>query len=367
MKRFFYIFAAIVTTFCLSACVLWKDDEYYTAEGEVRVAMITDYGDITDRSFNQTTYEACKKWCEENDCDFTYKKPISDADQDRIASMEEAIDDGFNVLVLPGYVFGPIIEELAPQYTDVKFIALDVAGAQLNDNAYSAVYKEEIGGYLAGYCAVKLGYEDLGFLGGMAVPSIIRFGYGYLQGANDAAIEMGKTDSVSVKYVYGGKFYGDAGITARMDTWYKAGTQIVFACGGSIYDSACEAALKEDGKVIGVDVDQAPIILEKYGKDMTVTSAMKGLTETVYTLLDAVKNDEWDKYGGQEQNLGIVSLNPEDNYLQLAPSTQWSEGFTEEDYIELVRRIYDGEIEISNSTNKMPEVQIKVKDEGSMG
>lgn len=367
MKKLYMTFMAMLMVFSLSACVLWQDEEYLIEDGEIRVAMITDYGDITDRSFNQTTYEACKKWCEENECDFTYKKPISDADQDRIASMEEAIDDGFNVLVLPGYVFGPVIEELAPQYTDVKFIALDVAGIELTDNAYTAVYKEEIGGYLAGYCAVKLGYENLGFLGGMAVPSIVRFGYGYLQGANDAAVELGKTDAVSVKYVYGGKFYGDAGITARMDTWYQSGTQIVFACGGSIYDSACEAALKENGKVIGVDVDQAPIILEKYGKDMTVTSAMKGLTETVFTLLDSIKNDEWDKYGGQEQNLGIVSENPTDNYLQLAPSTQWAEGFTEEDYNELVRRILNGEVKIDNSTDKMPEVQIKVKDEGSMG
>ena len=103
-----------------------------TAEpSEYSVAMITDYGDITDQSFNQTTYEACKAFCEENGIDFQYYKPAADSTADRVASAELAINDGYNVIVLPGYAFGGTIAEISAEYTDVKFIALDVAAGDL--------------------------------------------------------------------------------------------------------------------------------------------------------------------------------------------------------------------------------------------
>ena len=337
------------------------------AAPEMKVAMVTDYGDITDQSFNQTTYEASKAWSEANGVGFTYKKPASDADQDRIASIEEAIEEGYNVIIMPGFAFGAAIVEVAPLYPDVKFIALDVSDVELTPNAYSAVYQEELAGYMAGYAAVKLGYTKLGYLGGMAVPSVVRYGSGFVQGANAAAVELGNTADVVVNYVYGGKFFGDAGITARMDTWYGAGTEVVFAAGGSIYDSACEAAKKVNAKVIGVDVDQAGIIDGKYAAGMTVTSAMKGLAATVNTMLDAIKNGQWDNYGGQVQNLGIVSENPDENYVQLPASTQWAEGFTEDDYKALVKKMFSGEIKVDNSVDALPAVEIKVNDEGSMG
>ena len=126
---------------------------------------------------------------------------------------------------------------------------------------------------MAGYAAVKLGYTHLGFLGGMAVPAVVRYGYGFVQGADAAAAETGA--AVTVEYAYGNQFYGDADITAYMDNWYQTlGVEVVFACGGGIYSSAAEAAAKVGGKVIGVDVDQAAIIDGGYGDGMTVTSAM---------------------------------------------------------------------------------------------
>ena len=225
--------------------------------------MVTDYGDITDQSFNQTTYEACKAYCEANGLKFSYYKPASDSDDDRVASIELAIDEGYNVIVMPGYAFAGAIAKTAPEYSDVTFIALDVSEFDLTSagldpipaNLYSAVYQEELCGYMAGYAAVKLGYTKLGFLGGMAVPAVVRYGYGFVQGADAAAAETGA--KVEIKYVYGNQFFGDADITAYMDTWYAAGTEVVFACGGGIYSSAAEAAAKVGGKVIGVDVDQA--------------------------------------------------------------------------------------------------------------
>ena len=352
MKKFVALLLAAVMA--LTVCSALAED--------LKVAMITDYGDITDQSFNQTTYEAAKAWCEANSVEFKYYKPASDSDQDRISSIEKAIDEGFNAIIMPGYAFGPAIQAVAPEYDDINFIALDVSEGDIGDlaaavpaNLYCAVYQEELCGYMAGYAAVKLGYKKLGFLGGMAVPAVVRYGYGFVQGADAAAADMGLTD-VEVKYVYGNQFYGDADITAYMDTWYAGGTEVVFACGGGIFTSAGEAASKVGQKVIGVDVDQAPTINGLYGEGITVTSAMKGLAATVNAQLSALKGGAF--AGGKVENLGLVGEDPDANYVQIAPSTQFGDGFTADDYKALVAKMFKGEITVSNDITAEPAVTV---------
>ncbi|WP_418468531.1 BMP family lipoprotein [Faecousia sp.] len=349
--------------------------------GDVKIAMITDYGDITDQSFNQTTYEACKAFAEDNSIEFSYFKPAGDNTADRVAMIEKAVDEGFNVIVMPGYAFGGAIVEAAPEFPDVKFIALDVAAGDLLEtavakageaydytpenwdlnkyvdmsNVYCAVYQEELCGYMAGYAAVKLGYKNLGFLGGMSVPAVVRYGYGFVQGVDAAAADLGLTD-VKLNYIYGGQFFGDADITAVMDTWYQGGTEVVFACGGGIYTSAVDAAKKVGAKVIGVDVDQAGVIANYAGVDgMTVTSAMKGLYPATYdTLTDVIVNGNWEKYVGKIETLGLVSgTDPEANYVQIpmGDGTQWSDSFTQDDYKAMVKDMFDGKITVSNNTS----------------
>ena len=330
---------------------------------EYKVAMITDYGDITDQSFNQTTYEACKEYCDANGITFTYYKPAGDSDAERCAMIDAAVSDGYNIIVMPGYAFANAIKESADMYPDVMFFALDVGTGDFGDyvvpaNVYSAVYQEELSGYMAGYAAVKLGYKHLGYLGGMAVPAVIRFGNGFLQGVDAAAAELGITGEVVVEYVYGNQFFGDADITAVMDTWYgEMGVECVFACGGGIYSSAAEAAAKVGGKVIGVDVDQAAIIDGTYGEGMTVTSAMKGLAPTVKdTLADIIENGNWAVYGGNITTLGLVSADPEANYVQIPmASTQWNDAFTQEDYAALVAAMYEGTVTVDNTIEGMVE------------
>ena len=353
-----------------------------TDNTEYAVAMITDYGDITDQSFNQTTYEACKAFCEDNGVEFSYFKPAGDNTADRVAMIEKAVDEGYNVIVMPGYAFGGAIVEAAPEFPDVKFIALDVAKGDLLEagvakagesydynpdnwdlekyvdmsNVYCAIYQEELCGYMAGYAAVKPGYKSLGFLGGMAVPAVVRYGYGFVQGVDAAAADLGLSD-VTVKYVYGGQFFGDADITAVMDTWYAGGTEVVFACGGGIYTSAVAAAKKANGKVIGVDVDQAGVIANYAGVDgLTVTSAMKGLYPATYdTLNDVIINGNWANYVGKIATLGLVSADdPEANYVQIpmGEGTQWSDSFTEDDYKAMVADMYNGVITVSNDFSK---------------
>lgn len=372
----------------LSLAPAYGATEVKAEASDMKIAMVTDSGDITDQSFNQTTYEACKEWAADNGSDFNYYKPESDSDEARNASVDQAVADGANVIVLPGYMFAATIVEQSEMYPDVKFIAPDVSAGDIcekgvgegytynpddyevtdyynADNVYCCTYQEEVSGYMAGYAAVKFGYKHPGFLGGMSVPAVTRFGYGYIQGADEAAKELGITDEVELEYVCGGQFYGDADITAYMDTWYGSkGVEVVFACGGGIYTSAAEASAKVDGKVIGVDSDQSGII----GEDITVTSAMKGLAPTVKTALDAIKDGNWESdYAGKIDNLGLVSENPEDNYVQLPmDTTQWDDNFTVDDYKDLVSKLYNGEITVSNDITALPETEIAVNDYGSI-
>ena len=385
MKKFLALMLALVMALSLVACGQKNQDSNGTYDTDkdtdvtdvaYKVAMITDYGDITDQSFNQTTYEACKAFAEANGVDFQYFKPAGDNTADRVAMIESAVDQGYNVIVMPGYAFGAAIAETAPKFSDVKFIALDVSAGDLGEgfevpaNLYCAVYQEELCGYMAGYAAVKLGYKNLGFLGGMAVPAVQRYGYGFVQGVDAAAAELGLTD-VKLNYAYGNQFYGDADITAAMDTWYAGGTEVVFACGGGIYTSAVDAAKKVEGaKVIGVDVDQAGVIanyaagegadaatVEGY-KALTVTSAMKGLYPATYdTLTDVIVNGNWEKYSAKIDTLGLVSADdPAANYVQIPmESTQWADGaFTQDDYKALVKAMFDGTLTVSNDTEKAP-------------
>ncbi len=367
-----------------------KDTEAPETKVDMRVAMITDYGDITDESFNQATYTGASEWCTANGVDFKYYKPTGETTADRIAMVDSAIDEGYNVIVMPGYAFAETIVECTEANPDIKFVALDVAKGDIlsaalgdeydwnpdnwkvedyyyEDNVFCAVYQEELAGYMAGYAAVKEGYKHLGFLGGQAVPAVVRYGYGYVQGINDAAKELGIANDVKVEYVYGNQFYGDADITAYMDTWYTTkGVEVVFACGGGIYSSAAEAAAKVGGKVIGVDNDQH-VVIDGYGAGMTVTSAMKGLAATVKTVLGDIRNGKWADYAGKIETLGLVSGDdPTLNYVQL-PIASWTmTNFTVDDYKDLVKKMYEGTITVSADTSVEPTTEVAVEYAGKI-
>lgn len=328
-----------------------------TDNSDKKIAMITDSGDITDESFNQITWETCVAYGEANGIETQYYKPAEDTDEERINAVDLAVAEGATVVVMPGYLFGPAIAEEQDLYPDVTFIAVDVTegdivnlageSVALGSNVYICSFQEEQAGYLAGYAAVKDGYTSLGFLGGIAVPAVIRYGFGYIQGINAAAEEMGV--DVDVKYYYGGQFYGDDAITARMEGWYADGTQVVFACGGGIYTSAVDAAAQYDGKVIGVDVDQFP----KIG-DACITSAMKGLGSAVEAALDAYTSGNWSSIGGKSEQLGLT----QGDYLGL-PTADASWGFktfTKDEYETVLNGIKDGSITVSNDTENQPEV-----------
>ncbi|MBR5294477.1 MAG: BMP family ABC transporter substrate-binding protein [Oscillospiraceae bacterium] len=373
MKRYLsLILAAVMVLGLLAGCGGNGGSETKPAEGGeavYKVAMITDYCDITDQSFNQTSYEGCIAYCDPAGVEFNYFKPLQDADAERIAMVDAAVSQGYNIIVTPGYAFAPTIIATAEMYPDVKFIALDVSAADFGDwtipaNVYSAIYQEELCGYMAGYAAVKMGYKHVGFMGGMAVPAVVRYGYGFVQGVDAAAKELGIENEVVLDYIYANAFNGDADITAVMDTWYQEmGVEIVFSCAAGAYTSVAEAAAKVGGKLIGVDVDQKAIVDSTYGEGMCVTSAMKGLAATIeVTLKDVIENGNWEKYSGKIETLGVVSAeDPASNFVQIPyESTLWNDTFTQADYQAVLAGILDGSIVVSNDTTTMPTTAIVI-------
>ena len=228
----------------------------------------------------------------------------------------------------------------------------DIGTDSIPANCYCITFKEEQAGYLAGYAITKDGKTKLGFLGGMAVPAVIRYGYGFVQGADAAAAELGQ--NIEINYFYGGQFYGDANITSRMEGWYSNGTQVVFACGGGIYTSAVEAALKNNGYVVGVDVDQNYIGVNGVAKDgyaynPFITSAMKGLSESVSTALGDIEAGEWSNIAATNGNFGLE----DGDYVGLPTADDsWNfKTFTKDEYETLKTKIASGELVVDNSSD----------------
>ena len=325
------------------------------AEKIVKVALTCDTGTIDDESFNQACWTAVSGYMGD-DCQ--YYIPEADAsDEDRETMIRQAVNDGADVIVCVGYLYGASLAWAADQYPDVKFIAIDVTQGDIGtdaipSNCYCITFKEEQAGYLAGYAIAKDGKTKLGFLGGMAVPAVIRYGYGFVQGADAAAQELGQ--NVEINYFYGGQFYGDANITSRMEGWYSNGTQVVFACGGGIYTSAVEAALKSNGYVIGVDVDQNYIGVNgvkdgSFAYNPFITSAMKGLSEAVGTALSDIEAGEWSEIAASNGNFGLE----DGDYVGLpTDADSWNfETFTVDEYEELKGKIKSGEIVVDNNSD----------------
>ena len=371
MKKLLSLSMAAVMALSLAACGGSGDTAASgstatnaTAEGAssaeiTGIAQVCDVGTIDDESFNQGCWTAVEAYGEANGINVDYYLPPSEDanDEDRQTLIRNAVNDGANTVVCVGYLYGPSLAWAATEYPDVHFIAVDVTVADIGTetipaNVYCITYKEEQAGYLAGYAAVKDGFTEMGFLGGMAVPAVIRFGYGYVQGADAAAQELGT--NVNIKYWYGGAFSGDANITAKMESWYSAGTQVVFACGGGIYTSAVEAAVKHDGKVIGVDVDQNYIGEQgvadgKYSYNPFVTSAMKGLSAGVTDALEHVAAGTWDTIAGTNFIYGLQ----EGDYVGLPTAEDsWNfSTFTVEEYEAEVEKIRNGEIAVDNNSD----------------
>lgn len=308
-----------------------------SSSGKPEVAMITDSGSVKDKSFNQSAWEAVKEYGEANGLGYKYYKPASFDDSGYLSQGKNAIKNGAKVLVLPGFKFAYAAYALATEYTDVSFILIDTTPADEEGNAveipanmYCALYSEHQAGFLAGYAAVKDGYTKLGFMGGMALPSVINFGYGFIQGADVAAQEDGT--KVSVNYHYTGVFNESPDIQSKASSWYNSGTEVIFSCGGQICNSIFAAAEEAGKKSIGVDTDQSG------ESDTVITSAMKGVKNTVADQLAAV-------YNGNFKG-GVYTLDASGNYVGLPEDFSRFTKFTADDYKAVFAKVSDGSIKI---------------------
>ena len=307
------------------------------------IAFVTDVGNIDDHSFNQYSWAGVQQFASDNGLSANYYQPSEDSDAARLEQMDNAVADGAKVVVMAGYLFAGSLAEAQDKYPDVSFIALDVSTGDLENpgsNTALITYQEEQAGYLAGYAAVTDGYKELGFLGGMDVPAVVRYGYGFVQGAEQAAKDNG-IDGVNVKYWYCGGFAPTDDIKAKMDSWYSEGTEVVFACGGGIYLSAVAAAEANNGKVIGVDVDQSA------DSDLIITSAMKALSNSVILALQDCQDNGWkfsDAYAGKETKLGAA-----EDCVGLPMENSKFTSFSQDKYDELFSSLAKGDLVVDNS------------------
>ncbi|MCI5584791.1 MAG: BMP family ABC transporter substrate-binding protein [Lachnospiraceae bacterium] len=307
------------------------------------LALITDVGTIDDKSFNQGSWEGLKAYADENGISCKYYKPEEKSDEACLAAIDLAVKGGAKLIVTPGFLFEVPIYEAQSKYPDVKFVIIDAKPAkdgtvEIADNVVSIFYAEEQAGYLAGYAVVKDGYRNLGFMGGIAVPAVVRYGYGFIQGAEAAAQELGlAAGEVKVKYTYVGNFDASPENQTLAKSWYTEGVECIFACGGQVGNSVMAAAEGEGKAVIGVDVDQS-------GESETViTSSMKNLSNSVYEAVASF-------YDGTFAGGTSTTLTAAEDGVQLPMESSKFENFTQEEYDKVFAAIKSGEISIGNDT-----------------
>lgn len=327
--------ALLCFSMLLACCVIFSS----CGEKNFEIAIVTDVGQLMDGGFNQGTYEGAKEYAEANKLTYKYYQPDNGSnatDNDRIAAMRQAISNGAKVIVTPGFLQATAIETVAKENPDVKFIFVDGWALKLN-NVTAIIYKEQECGYMAGYAVVKEGYTKLGYTGGGGGtnPPCNRYGLGFVQGADDAARELGVDITIKYSYKYGDSFSASPELQTQIASWYANGTEVVFSCGGSMLASVKSAAEEyKDVKIVGVDTDQSA------QSSQIITSAMKGLANSVKQVLGQIYDGKWDsELANKVQNLGAA-----DNAtgIPTAESSWRFTKFTVEEYNTLFKKIADG-------------------------
>ncbi|MBE5960866.1 MAG: BMP family ABC transporter substrate-binding protein [Lachnospiraceae bacterium] len=341
-KKLCMIFTVLaVLTFSLVGCGSKTDSN---GAGKPELALVTALNSIDDKSFNQGSWEGLKQYAEEKEISYKYYESPDSSETSVQATIALAITGGAKVVVCPGYLFEVPLYNVQDQYPDVTFVLLDGTpndgngNVKIGDNVICYTYAEEQAGFLAGYAAVMDGNRALGFMGGVAAPAVVRFGYGYVQGAEYAAKELGLTaGEVSIDYTYVGNFDASPENQAIAASWFNKGTDIIFGCGGNVGNSVMSAAETAGKKVIGVDTDQS------VESSTVITSAMKNLTKTVYDALAA-------HYTGTLETGVCENLDVTTNSVLLPMETSVFESFTKEQYNAIYEELAAGNIEILGNT-----------------
>lgn len=368
MKKFLALALAAVMAISLVACGNGNGEESQSpdpnetgsgATSNLYIALVTDVGNIDDKSFNEGSYNGVKEFAATVGAKYDYFRPSEDTTASRVETMETAIAKGANVVVCPGYLFGEAFQQAPQDHPDVLFLGIDMTaddmgGQEIPANVVLVSYEEAQSGYLAGYATVMSGYRQLGYLGGVDVPSVVRYGNGFIQGADDAAKALGlNAGDVTIKHWFSQSFVQTDDVKVKMDGWYTDGTEVVFSAGGGILYSCIAAAdATENGKIIGVDVDQSA------ESDRIITSAMKGIVESVVLCLNNIDEEAmtWGTYGGTAIKLGAA-----DDAVGLPTAEgSWKLTWDVADYEALFEQLKAGEIEIDNTPDPAVHVETEL-------
>ena len=357
MKKKWFIFAILSVFLILMLIVLYnysntqkqnKLKAKINADGSAEIAMLIDVGDIDDESFNKGVYDAIVEFGNENNKTYNYYVPEEKSDYAVVDSIENAIKLGARVIVAPGYWFERPIDLVQHKYKDIKFILIDTTPysevkkmEKIGENVFAILFSEQEGGYLAGYAMVMEGFENIGFMGGMQSPSVENFGYGYIQGINDAAKEKGlEKKSIKLKYMYLGGFEENAEYEYISSSWFAGDTQVIFASAGQAGISVIKAAKKyKDKYVVGVDIDQSS------QSNTVITSVVKNSKRAVYDQLKNIYDDEFE--GGKYVTYGI-----NDGYIYLEMGNSRFKKFSKEQYDKLVKEMSEGKIKVKSINSK---------------
>ena len=317
-------------------------DSMTSADGKYEVAFVTDVGQLKDKSFNQGTYDGVKLYAANNGLSYKYYQPANGdqaTDDDRYDAMKAAADGGAKVIVCAGFMQGTALEKAAKEFTDVNFVFIDGWSMGL-DNVAGIAFKEQECGYFAGYAVVKEGFEKIGFCGGGGGtnPACCRYGYGFAQGVNDAAKELGKTVDLNYTWQYGAAFSASPEMQSLAAGWYTNGTEVIFSAGGSIFQSIAAAASANDGWVVGVDSDQS------FDSDTVITSALKGVGAAASWAIGKSYDGSWADIGGSNSaNLGAAEG------ATGLPTATWSmENYTVAEYEAQLADVIAGKIAIAD-------------------
>ncbi|WP_302272416.1 BMP family lipoprotein [Brachyspira aalborgi] len=338
MKNFLKLIILSIILIISLSCKDTKKNSGY------ELALITDIGTIDDKSFTQGSWEGLKKYAEEKGITYKYYKPAGKDTDSKIDSIYLAISSGAKLIVTPGYLFEPAIYKVQDTHPEINFVLLDgtpqdgtYTDFRIEKNVYAVLYAEEEAGFLAGYGVVKEGYTNLGVMGGMAEPSVIRFGYGFVQGTDYAAKELG-VKNIKIDYTYIGGYEPTPEVQTKASSWFIKGVQVIFAPAGGAGNSVMSAAEQNKGYVVGVDVDQS------VESPTVITSAMKMIGESVYNAIDEFYKDNFP--GGK-----IAVLDAKVHGIGLPMETSKFKNFTKEDYDNIYKKLIDGSVKILKDTD----------------
>lgn len=277
---------------------------------KVKVGMVTDSGTIDDKSFNQGTWEGVQRYAQEKGTIAEkYLKPNGEQTSDYVTAIDNLVEADYKVIVTPGFKFIDAITEAGAKYPEVKFVLIDGAPSEARDNVVSVFFNEHEAGFLAGVAAATDSKSGkLGFVGGMEIPPVQKFGWGFKAGVKYANDNLG-TKAEVVDYVYEGSFNNVAGGKSIAAGMYGKGIDVIFhAAGGvgaGVINEAKERAEKGDKVfVVGVDSDQYSDGEISDGTSVILTSAMKRVDTAAFDFIDAAVTDKFP--GGETKSLSLA-------------------------------------------------------------